>query len=166
LPKLTLIVAHARNGVIGRDNALPWRLPADLAHFKRMTMGHPIVMGRKTFESIGRVLPGRRSIVVTRTPGWHADGTEIARSLDEAVELCGDAVDVFVIGGAQLFAEALSRADAVMATEIDRDFDGDATFPALDRTAWAEVSREEHEDDGPDAFPYAFVHYARPILSD
>jgi len=163
---LTLIVARARNGIIGRGNALPWRLPADLAHFKRTTMGHPIVMGRKTFESIGKALPGRRNIVVTRRSGWHVDGIEIARSLDEAIELCGDSEHVFVIGGAELFAEALPRADAVVATEIDRDFEGDVTFPALDRALWIEVSRTDHEGDGPDPFSYAFVHYARPAPSE
>jgi dihydrofolate reductase len=166
LPKLSLIVARARNGIIGRGNALPWRLPADLAHFKRTTMGHPIVMGRKTFESIGKALPGRRNVVVTRRSGWHVDGIEIARSLDEAIELCGECEHVFVIGGAELFAEALPRADAVVATVIDRDFEGDVAFPALDPALWTEVSRTDHEGDGPDPFAYAFVHYARPVPSE
>jgi dihydrofolate reductase len=159
-PKLTIVVARARNGVIGRDNALPWRLPEDLAHFKRITMGHPIVMGRRTFESIGRPLPGRRNIVVTRTPGWQSDGTEAARSLDEAVELCGGVDEAFVIGGAQLYAEALPRADAVVATEIDRDVDGDVRFPALADGDWSEVSRTPSTAHT-DGWPYAFVRYER-----
>ncbi len=158
---LTLIVARARNGTIGRDNALPWRLPEDLAHFKRTTMGHPIVMGRRTFESIGRPLPGRQNVVVTRTPGWHADGIEVARSLDEAIGLCGADREIFVIGGAQLYADALLRADAVVATEIDRDVDGDVFFPALHDDEWVVRSREEHPASGDDAWPFAFVHYAR-----
>ncbi len=162
MTKLSLIVARARNGVIGRDNALPWRLPEDLAHFKRATMGSPIVMGRRTWDSIGRALPGRRNVVVTRTAGWHADGAEVARSLDEAVEMCGDAPEIFVIGGAELFAAALPRADALVVTEIDRDFEGDTFFPVLDRAHWTEVSREPQVSAGPDPLAFAFVHYARP----
>lgn len=163
--KLSLIVARARNGVIGRGNALPWRLPEDLAHFKRVTMGHPIVMGRKTWESIGRPLPGRRNVVVTRTAGWHAEGAEVARSLDEALELCGDVPDVFVIGGASLFEAALSRADVIFSTEIDRDVDGDVRFPPLDSADWAEMTREVRPASGPDALPFAFVRYERSTAS-
>jgi dihydrofolate reductase len=159
--KLSLIVAKARNGVIGRDNTLPWRLPDDLAHFRRTTMGHPIVMGRKTWESIGRPLPGRRSIVVTRNADWQADGAERAGSLDAALALCGDAAEVFVIGGAQLFETALPLADAIVATEIAADVDGDASFPALDPREWSEIARREHAPPTPDGWAYAFVEYAR-----
>ena len=159
--KISLIVARARNGVIGRDNALPWRLPADLAHFKRVTMGHPIVMGRKTWESIGRPLPGRRNIVVTRDPAWHADGAEAVASLPAALALCDDASDVFVIGGAQLFAAALPVADAAIVTEIDRDLDGDTFMDALDDAQWIETARGPPGIDGPERLPFAFVHYAR-----
>lgn len=164
---LALIVARARNGVIGRVNGLPWRLPEDLAHFKRTTMGHPIVMGRRTWDSIGRALPGRRNIVVTRNPAWAADGAEAAASVDAALALCDDAGTIFVIGGEQIFREALPRADAMHVTEIDRDIDGDAWFPPYDRREWVETSREAHVgaaggDDG--ALPFAFVHYARRAL--
>ncbi len=159
--RLVLIVARARNGVIGRDNALPWRLPEDLAHFKRTTMGHPIVMGRRTFESIGRVLPGRRNVVLTRSPDWHADGVDVARSLDEALAMTAGAERVFVIGGAQVYADAMSRADEIVATEIDRDIDGDAFFPPIDANAWEVRSRDERAPSGDDALPFAFVHYAR-----
>ncbi len=159
--KPTIIVARARNGVIGRDNALPWRLPEDLAHFKRTTLGHPIVMGRKTWDSIGRPLPGRRNIVVTRNPTWHADGAERAGSLDEALALCGDADPVFVIGGASLYDEALPRAGRLVVTEIDRDYEGDTFLPAPDAREWVEVSREERPASTIDAPPFAFVHYAR-----
>lgn len=126
---LTLIVARARNGVIGRDNTLPWRLPEDLAHFKRTTMGAPIVMGRKTYESIGRPLPGRRNIVVTRSAKLALPGCEIAHSLEDAQRLCIGVEQIFLIGGAQLYADALPSADRLIVTEIDADFEGDAHFP-------------------------------------
>ena len=161
--KLALIVARSRNGVIGRAGELPWRLPEDLAHFKRTTMGHPVVMGRKTWDSIGRPLPGRRNLVVTRDPHWNADGAEAFASLDAAFDAasdrCGDGDTVFVIGGAQVYREALARADAMHVTEIDRDIDGDAYFPAFDPADWIETSREPLV--GADTVPFAFVHYAR-----
>ena len=159
--KLALIVARARNGVIGRDNALPWRLPEDLAFFKRTTLGHPIIMGRKTWESIGRPLPGRRNLVVTRDPRWKAAGAERAGSIDAAVSACRAAPRAFVIGGAQLYAAALPLADEIFVTEIDRDIDGDTHLPALDTALWIETSREPQPPGGPDELPFAFVHYAR-----
>lgn len=158
--KLSIIVARAANGVIGRDNALPWRLPADLAHFKRTTIGRPIVMGRKTWDSIGRPLPGRRSLVVTRNASWSAPGAERASSLDAALAACADVDEVFVIGGAQLYADALPRADRVVVTEIARDYEGDARIPGLDPAQWRVASREAHAAEG-DAPPYAFVDYVR-----
>ena len=160
-PRLTLIVARARNGVIGRDGALPWRLPEDLAHFKRTTMGHPIVMGRKTWESIGRPLPGRRSIVVSRQPGFEATGAEVAESLDAALALCAGAEEVFVIGGAQLYAEALPRADRLIVTEIDADFEGDTHFPATDPALWREAAREHQPPTDARPFGFDFVTYLR-----
>ena len=141
-PRLNLIVAVARNGVIGRGGALPWHLSEDLRHFKRTTLGHPIVMGRRTWESIGRPLPGRRSIVLTRNPRWSAPGCERAESLAQALAMCEGAAEVFVIGGAALFAEALPLAQRVFLTEIDADFEGDTFFPPIDRSAWRETSRE------------------------
>ena len=159
--KLSLIVARARNGVIGRGNALPWKLPEDLAFFKRTTMGHPIIMGRKTWDAIGRPLPGRRNIVVTRDPAWKAAGAERASSIDAAISACRAAPQAFVIGGAQLYAAALPLADGVFVTEIDRDIDGDTVFGALDPADWVETSREPQPPGGPDALPFAFVHYAR-----
>ena len=159
--KLTIIVARARNGVIGRDNALPWRLPEDLAHFKRTTLGQSVIMGRKTWDSIGKPLRDRRNIVVTRNASWHACGAEHASSFDQALALCAEDVEAFVIGGAELFSVALSRADRAIITQIDRDIDGDIFFPALDASQWIETSREEHVASGPDALPFAFVHYAR-----
>ena len=159
---LTLIVARARNGVIGRDNTLPWRLPEDLAHFKRTTMGAPIVMGRKTYDSIGRPLPGRRNIVVTRNAKLELPGCEIAYSLEDAQRLCVGVEQIFLIGGAQLYADALPSADRLIVTEIDADFEGDAHFPTPDPKVWHEVARETHHAAAPNDFDYAFVTYERP----
>lgn len=135
-PRITLVAARARNGAIGRDNTLPWHLPEDLAHFKATTLGHPIVMGRRTFESIGRPLPGRRSIVLTREPTWAHVGCERAGSLDQAISLCAGAPEFFVVGGAQVYADAIARADRLILTEVDLDVDGDAFFPQVDPIAW------------------------------
>jgi dihydrofolate reductase len=141
-PRVNLIVAWAHNRVIGRAGSLPWHLPEDLRRFKQTTMGHPIVMGRRTWDSIGRPLPGRRSIVVTRNPHWTAAGCERAASLGQALALCEGAPEVFVIGGAQLFAQALPRAQRLILTEIDADFEGDTFFPPIDLAAWRETARE------------------------
>ncbi|ESJ23755.1 diacylglycerol kinase [Cupriavidus sp. HPC(L)] len=157
---LTLIVARARNGVIGRDNTLPWRLPEDLAHFKRTTMGAPVIMGRKTWESIGRPLPGRRNIVVSRNPELRLDGAETASSLEDALRLCVGVEQVFLIGGAQLYAEALPSADRLIVTEIDADIDGDAHFPDIDPQRWIATERERHHSES-NGFDYAFVTYER-----
>ncbi|MGE5666174.1 MAG: dihydrofolate reductase [Betaproteobacteria bacterium] len=158
---LTLIVARARNGVIGRDNQLPWRLPEDLAHFKRTTMGRPIVMGRKTWESIGRPLPGRRSLVVSRDPHYTAPGAEVVRSLDEALTRTAAEPEVFVIGGAQLYAAAAPRAQRLVLTQIDADFEGDAHVPAPDPAHWHEVAREHHGPTAERPWGYDFVTYER-----
>lgn len=158
---LTLIVARARNGTIGRDNTLPWRLPEDLAHFKRTTMGAPVIMGRKTWDSIGRPLPGRRNIVVSRNRALKLEGAEVAGSLEEAQRLCMGVEQVFLIGGAQLYEEALPSADRLVVTEIDADVDGDAFFPPIDRARWMETARETHHSAA-NGFDYAFVTYQRP----
>jgi dihydrofolate reductase len=160
---LTLIVARARNGVIGRDNQLPWRLPEDLAFFKRTTMGAPIVMGRKTHESIGRALPGRRNIVVSREPGRRFAGCDTATNLADALTLAAQdqAPEAFLIGGAQLYQEGLRQADKLIVTEILEDFEGDAIFPAPDPREWEEVARETHHAHAPNNFDYAFVTYRR-----
>ncbi|WP_423192237.1 dihydrofolate reductase [Cupriavidus sp. H18C2] len=162
---LTLIVARARNGVIGRDNTLPWRLPEDLQHFKRTTLGAPIIMGRKTWDSIGRPLPGRRNIVVSRNRDLKLEGAEVAASLEDAQRLCVGVEQVFLIGGAQLYAEALPSADRLIVTEIDADIEGDAFFPAVDRSRWIEVARETHHSAA-NGFDYAFVTYERPASGE
>ncbi|MGG1944336.1 dihydrofolate reductase [Trinickia sp. NRRL B-1857] len=157
---LTIIVARARNGVIGRDNQLPWHLPEDLGFFKRTTMGAPIIMGRKTHESIGRPLPGRRNIVVTRDATRKFEGCEVATSIDEALALAAKdgAPEAFLIGGTQLYAEGIGCADKLIITEIDADVEGDATFPAPDPARWEAVSREPHHAE---AFAYMRVVYRR-----
>lgn len=158
---LTLIVARARNGVIGANGKLPWHLPEDLAFFKRTTMGHPIVMGRKTWESIGRPLPGRRSLVVTRDRAFAAPGAEVVHSLDEAIRRCADASEIFVIGGAQLYAEAMPLADRLLVTEVDADFAGDTHLAAPSPQHWTESARERHPPTNRRPFAFSFVDYRR-----
>ena len=145
MTRISLIAAVARNGVIGKDGQVPWHLPDELERFKATTMGHPLVMGRRTFESIGRTLPGRRTIVVTRDPRWHHPGVESAHSFAEALSLAGPADEVFVAGGAEVYAEALPFAHRLVLTEVDAEPEGDTWFPAWDRARWVEESREEHE---------------------
>jgi dihydrofolate reductase len=160
---LTIIVARARNGVIGCNNQLPWHLPEDLAFFKRTTMGAPIIMGRKTHESIGQALPGRLNLVVTRNPTHRFAGCETVHSLDDALTHCAaaGAKHAFLIGGAQLYQAGLALAQRLIITEIDRDFPGDVTFDLPDPAIWQEISREPHRAAGTQPFDYAFVEYAR-----
>lgn len=145
-PRVSLIVAMARNRVIGAGNRLPWHLPSDLKRFKALTMGHHIIMGRKTFESIGRLLPGRTSVIVSRNPGFRFEGALIADSLDKALALAAADNEVFVIGGEEIFREALKIADRILLTEIHRDFEGDAVFPPLPSAEWREAAREDLDD--------------------
>lgn len=156
-PIVTLVVAYARNRTIGRDNALPWKLPGDLAHFKRTTLGAPIVMGRKTWESLGRPLPGRTNIVISRDSAYAATGAHVVTSLEQAVAQAGDVPEVFVIGGAQIYAQTLPQADRIVATEVAADVDGDAFFPALPAGQWKEVSRDSQPEEN--GLAYDFVVY-------
>ncbi|MFZ2650928.1 MAG: dihydrofolate reductase [Burkholderiaceae bacterium] len=158
-PWLALIAAVARNGAIGKDNALLVRLPDDLPRFKRLTLGCPVVMGRKTWESIGKPLPGRRNIVLTRNPHWHAAGAETVPSLQAALALARGEPKVFVIGGAELYAQALPLADELFLTEIDTDLDGDTFFPPWDRSEFEEVSRETGSDQS--GLKFSFVTFTR-----
>lgn len=162
MPQCCLIAALARNRVIGRDNRLPWHLPDDLRHFKALTLGHPVLMGRKTYESIGRPLPGRVNIVVTRQPGWQAAGVQVAHSLAEALAQAADATQVFVIGGATLYVEALPLADVLYLTEIEQDVNGDSSFPDWPRTDFIETARETRQGED---FIYHFVTYHRLPLN-
>ena len=161
MPALALIAAVAHNGVIGVDGRLPWRLPEDLRRFRALTTGHSVIMGRRTWESIGRALPGRQNIVVTRDRGFAADGADVAHSLGAALDRVACPVPAFCIGGGELYRAALPLADVVHVTEIARDFDGDATFPALDPREWRETARESRAADADVDFDYAFVTYAR-----
>ncbi len=163
-PHITLIAAVARNGVIGAGNALLWRLPEDQQHFRRTTLKHPVIMGRKTWDSLParfRPLPGRTNIVVTRNAAWQAEGAQVAHSLEEALSLAGPCAEVFVIGGEQLYTAALPWAQRLVLTEIDRDFEGDTQFPAFDQLQFHEISRETHHAGEPNHFDFAFVIYQR-----
>ena len=159
MTRFTIIVAIDAERGIGINNTLPWKLPEDMAFFKKTTTGHPIVMGRKTFDSIGRALPNRRNIVITRNSKWQHDGVESAPSLDAAAALIGD-TEAFIIGGGQIYADALGRADRLLVTEIDKSFGCDAHFPVINVAEWEEVSREAHHSTQ-NEFDFAFVTYQR-----
>lgn len=164
--KLGIVYARSRNGIIGKDGVMPWHLPEDLAHFKRLTMGCPVIMGRKTWDSLPprfRPLPGRRNIVVTRNAGWSAPGAEVAHSLEQAIALVESAKHAWVIGGADIYRQALARAEIVEATEIDADFEGDAHAPALG-AEWTELERDAHVSAS--GVRFAFVTYGRGLAAD
>lgn len=162
---VTLLVAWARNQVIGRDNDLPWYLPADLKRFRQLTTGHSVIMGRKTFDSImqrlGRPLTNRTNIILTRDKGYQASGSLVAGSLSEALQLVPSGQQTFVIGGAKVFRQALPIADRLHVTEIDAEIEGDVRFPEFDRSRWREVERTEHGPDDKNAYHYAFITYER-----
>ena len=149
MPKIVFVVAVARNGVIGAAGGLPWRLPSDLKHLRATTWGRPMIMGSKTYRSIGRPLPGRETIVVTRDPAFAVEGVHVARSIDDAVALGGARAqamgvdEIMVVGGAEIYAALLPRADRIVLTEVDSAPEGDAFFPALDHKVWREVSQEK-----------------------
>lgn len=156
---ISIIVAASENDVIGRQGDLPWRLSDDLKHFKAITMGKPIVMGRKTWESIGRPLPGRQNIVITRQGGFAAEGCDVVASLDEAIASAGDADEIVVIGGSQIYALALPLADRIYLTRVHADVEGDASFPAVDATRFCLVADEHHDADERNEFAFSFRVY-------
>lgn len=160
-PRLSVIAALAKNRVIGIENRLPWRLPEDLAHFKALTLNHPILMGRRTFESLGRPLPGRTNIVISRNSDYRPDGCQVAGSIAAAIALCKGADEVFFIGGADLYAQAIPLADRLYLTEVDIDAEGDVWFPDYDRGAFSEVSRESHTGEKGDPLGFDFVVYEK-----
>ena len=163
---VSLLAAMARGGVIGRDGRIPWRLPEDMVRFRELTMGHPVVMGRKTWETLPdrfRPLPGRGNVVVTRNPDWSTQGADRAGSIQDALELVASEPQVFVIGGGEIYTAALPYADELLLTEIDADVEGDTTFPAWERDEFEETSREQHVAE--DGTPFAFVTYRR-LTSD
>ena len=160
--RISLIAAVAENGVIGREGGLPWRLPEDLKFFKAATMGKPIIMGRKTWQSIGKPLPGRLNIVMTRDRAWHAAGVTVAHDLEAALRAAQEtgAVEVMIIGGADIYEMALPRADRIYLTQIQKEFDGDAAFPALDPQQWREIARAG-KSAGDVPFDYTFLTLER-----
>lgn len=160
-PELIIIAAVSRNGVIGRDNSLPWRLRADLQHFRATTMGHPILMGRKTWESLGHPLSGRKNLVLTRDRSFKAEGADCFDNLESALTSLADYDKIFVIGGAELYRQLLERADRLMLTEIAADIVGDAHFPPIDRSMFVEVARQNGLADEHNQYDYAFVEYSR-----
>ncbi|GAB4420199.1 MAG: dihydrofolate reductase [Sideroxydans sp.] len=158
---LSLIVAMASNRTIGRHNTLPWHIPEDLKRFKALTLGHHIIMGRKTFDSIGRPLPGRTTVIISRNTGLMIPGCIITHSLPEAIAACPNDAEVFVVGGAEIYAQALPLADRLYITEIQQAVVGDAHFPMFDRAVWREVTREVHQQTEPQPLQYHFVTYRR-----
>ena len=161
--KISVIVAMADNGVIGNQNRLPWHLPADLKHFKATTMGKPIIMGRKTWESIGRPLPGRTNIVVTRDPDYVADGCVVVHGIDAALAAAADDDEVMVIGGAEFYRQVLPQASTLYLTLVHDSFEGDAFFPELDGREWRELTREDFEPDDNNTHAYSFVRLERVV---
>ncbi len=166
---LSLIAAVAKNGVIGGGNTLVWDLPEDMKHFRDTTRGHTVIMGRKTYESIGKPLPNRRNIVVTRDPTYSIEGIEVVNSLEEALRLASleqgrefeenqDEVEVFVIGGGEIYKQAIDKANKLYITEVHQDFEGDTLFPTIDKNIWQETSREDHLEN---QIPYSFVEYKK-----
>ncbi|KAA1189712.1 dihydrofolate reductase [Pseudohalioglobus sediminis] len=164
---VAVIVAVADNGVIGRDNALPWHLPEDLRYFKRVTMGKPLLMGRKTYESIGRPLPGRTNIVITRDPAWQAPGVQVVHSLDDAMALGAevaqrdDVDEMMVIGGAEIYAAVIPQARRLYLTRVHASVAGDAVLPEVDWSVWCKVSSERHAAGGDNPYDYSFEVYER-----
>lgn len=159
--KINLIVAVDEKNGIGKDNQLPWHLPADLLHFKKLTTGFPIIMGRKTFDSIGKVLPNRRNIVISRQSNLKIPGAEVTGSLQGALDLCKDEKDVFIIGGAQIFGQALPLADSIYLTVIEYDFDADTFFPPIDKQNWKESTVCIQKPDEKNIYSYSFIKYIK-----
>lgn len=165
--ELSLIVARAANGCIGRDNKLPWYLPGDLKYFKRMTLGKPIIMGRKTWESLKGPLPGRCNIVITRQTGYEAEGAKVVATLEEAIQLAESVAlidgveDAVVIGGAEIYALALPKISRMYVTEVHADVEGDAFFPPFDPAQWQQTAREDFNAEPPNQYDYSFVVYQR-----
>ena len=158
-PLVKFVVAYSTNRAIGLNNQLPWRLPSDLAHFKRSTMGQPIIMGRNTWESLGRPLPGRANLVISRNAAYDAPGAQVFTSLENALEACGDVPSVCIIGGAQIFEQAMPLADEIIATEVHADVPGDVFFPPLADNEWEEVQRDRQTEEN--GYNFDFVLYKR-----
>lgn len=161
--RISLIAAMGKNRAIGMDGAMPWHLPADLKHFKALTMDKPVIMGRRTHEAIGRPLPGRLNIVITRDANYRAEGCYVAHSIDDALRAAAEYEEVMVIGGAELYAQLLPHADRLYLTEIGHDFDADTFFPAFDKSHWQEIASEDNEPDERNPYRYRFAVLERII---
>lgn len=159
--RVAIIVAMAGNRTIGINNRLPWHIPADLKRFKSLTMGHHLIMGRKTFDSIGKLLPGRTTVVVTRNHALRIEGCIMAHSLEDAISACAGDDEIFIVGGAELYALAMPLVDTIYLTEIRQDVAGDAHFPEFDKKLWQELAREQCSQETPQALEYHFVTYGR-----
>ncbi|MCP3661134.1 MAG: dihydrofolate reductase [Gammaproteobacteria bacterium] len=160
-PQISLITAMAENRVIGNQNGLPWRLPNDLKHFKEITMGKPMIMGRKTWESLPGVLPGRPHLVITRDPEYGAAGCTVVYSLEQALSAAGDIPEVMVVGGANIYQQFLPRADRIYLTQVHAEVEGDAFFPTFDASLWRELEKTRHEEDEKHACAYTFITLVR-----
>lgn len=161
-PKLMMIVAMAKNHMIGKDNKMPWHLPDDLKYFKAQTLNKPVIMGRKTFESLGsRPLPKRPNLVVSRNASFQADGIKVFDSVETAINSVKDVNEVVIMGGAQIYAQWINQVDRLLITEVETELDGDAYFPVIDHQAWYEVSREHHPQDDKHTFAFDFVEYKK-----
>ena len=158
---ISLIAAMAKNRVIGKGNKLPWDLPADMQHFRDLTHGKPVIMGRKTFESIGHPLPKRPNIILTRESEYHAEGCTIVHSSEEALAAAGNAPEIMILGGTNVFEQFLATANRIYLTIIDHEFEGDIYFPKFDETIWKVTSQEEHRPDEKNKYPYTFVTYEK-----
>jgi len=154
---ISIIVAMDKKGVIGHEGDLPWHLSADLKHFKAITMGKPLIMGRKTHESIGRPLPGRKNIIMTRSSGFIAEGCTVVLSLDDAFQAAGDVEEVMIMGGSAIYDQSLARADRLYLTEVHTDVSGDVYFPEFNKSEWVEIEREDHSADDKNDHDYSFV---------
>jgi dihydrofolate reductase len=157
---VTIVVAISENHVIGKDNQLPWYMPNDLKHFKDITTGHTVIMGRKTYDSVGKPLPRRRNIIITRKP-ITIEGCEFVNSIEAALALCADEPEVFIVGGAEIYKQSIKLTDRIYLTIIHKKFDGDSFFPEIDKHEWKEVFREDHESDDKNPFPYSFITLER-----
>lgn len=164
---ISLIVAYDKNRVIGYNNSMPWYLPEDLKYFKETTMGKPMIMGRKTFESIGRPLPNRTNIIITRNKNYSVENAKVAHSLNEALQ-CAKEIDknIFIIGGGKIYEQAIDFADIIEVTEVHENFEGDTYFPEIDLNVWKEISRIKHHKDEKNKFDYSFVRYERKLDSN
>ena len=159
---ITLVVAKSDNNIIGDNNQLIWRLSHDLRRFKSITTGHPVIMGRKTFDSVGKPLPNRTNIVITRNKDWSSEGVEVAHSLDKAIEIAKEIdSEIFIIGGGNIYKQSMDVADAIEVTEVHHTFDGDTLFPEINLNVWKEVSREDHTKDEKNEYNYSFVRYEK-----